>query len=89
MVSHRIWFRGRVQGVGFRYTCSQIAMDHLVSGWVQNLPDGRVELHVEGEAEIVARYLEAVRAAFREQIIDEQLRPGEPEGGPRGIRIRY
>jgi acylphosphatase len=37
-----------VQGVGFRYTAQNIALQYNVSGYVRNLPDGRVELVMEG-----------------------------------------
>lgn len=42
-------FDGRVQGVGFRYTTHNIAQQYAVNGYVRNLPDGRVELVVEGD----------------------------------------
>lgn len=41
-------FSGRVQGVGFRYTVQNIAQRYNVHGYVKNLPDGRVELVMEG-----------------------------------------
>jgi acylphosphatase len=41
-------FTGRVQGVGFRYTVRNIALQYNVAGYVRNLPDGRVELVMEG-----------------------------------------
>ncbi len=41
-------FSGRVQGVGFRYTTRAIAARLPVTGFVRNLPDGTVELVVEG-----------------------------------------
>jgi acylphosphatase len=44
----QIYYSGRVQGVGFRYTVRQLAEPRDVTGFVQNLPDGRVELVVEG-----------------------------------------
>src|SRR5215470_10194518 len=40
------FFSGRVQGVGFRYQTLQLAKGFEVSGWVMNLPDGRVQLEV-------------------------------------------
>jgi acylphosphatase len=43
------YYSGRVQGVGFRYTVQNIAQRYNVHGYVRNLPDGRVELVVEGD----------------------------------------
>ena len=43
-----VFYAGRVQGVGFRYTAREIACGYDVAGYVCNLPDGRVELVVEG-----------------------------------------
>ena len=46
----QVYYSGRVQGVGFRYTTQGIARRFPVTGFVQNLPDGRVRLVVEGES---------------------------------------
>ena len=54
-------FRGRVQGVGFRYTTKNIAMRHNVTGYVRNLPDGRVELVMEGPPQEMQDVLEGVK----------------------------
>jgi acylphosphatase len=43
--------RGRVQGVAFRHSTAQAALEHRVTGWVRNLPDGAVEAVFEGEQE--------------------------------------
>ncbi len=42
-----IYFSGRVQGIGFRYTAVQFARDLPLSGTVRNVRDGRVELILE------------------------------------------
>ena len=56
---------GRVQGVGFRWFTKDAAMRQGVAGWVQNLPDGRVEAWVEGEADAVTRVETALRLGPR------------------------
>jgi acylphosphatase len=53
-------FSGRVQGVGFRYTVQNLAMQYDVHGYVKNLPDGRVELVMEGPDEEIDRLLDDV-----------------------------
>jgi acylphosphatase len=55
-VARRYLISGRVQGVGFRVFAEAAAAPEGLHGWVQNLPDGRVEVAVEGEAESVERF---------------------------------
>jgi len=62
LVARRFVISGRVQGVGFRYFTQEWALREGVTGWVRNLPDGRVEAHVEGEAESVTRVERALRS---------------------------
>jgi acylphosphatase len=57
----RVLYEGYVQGVGFRWTARRLAQGYDVSGWVRNLPDGRVELQVSGEDDEVAAFLGAIR----------------------------
>ena len=54
-VRTRVLVTGRVQGVGFRWAVEDEARDAGVTGWVRNLPDGRVEAVFEGEEESVRR----------------------------------
>jgi acylphosphatase len=53
---------GRVQGVFFRsFVRSQANLKNL-TGWVRNLPDGRVEIVAEGDSDRIDDFLELVRA---------------------------
>lgn len=54
-------FSGRVQGVGFRYTTRNLALQYNVHGYVKNLPDGRVELVVEGDENEIDHFLNDLR----------------------------
>ena len=52
----RYLVEGEVQGVGFRYFAVRRAVRIGVSGWVRNLPDGRVEALAEGSAAALAEF---------------------------------
>jgi acylphosphatase len=58
----RIFFSGRVQGVGFRATTSWLARGFDVAGYVRNLPDGRVEVVAEGDPAELDRFVDAIRS---------------------------
>ena len=57
----QIFYSGRVQGVGFRYTVKSLVRGFEVTGAVRNLPDGRVELVAEGERDELAAFQAAIR----------------------------
>jgi acylphosphatase len=57
-------YRGRVQGVGFRWTTSQLASSLSVVGYVRNCADGTVELLAQGSPDQVNALLEKVAAAL-------------------------
>jgi len=61
-------FSGRVQGVGFRYTVQNLAMQYDVLGYVRNLPDGRVELVMEGSPEEMDGLLQDVSRKLSDYI---------------------
>ncbi len=60
MYSVEVLYEGRVQGVGFRWSIRNLAKGFDVRGWVQNLPDGRVQMQVSGEKDEVDAFLKAI-----------------------------
>jgi acylphosphatase len=80
-VARRLTISGRVQGVGFRYFARETAAREGVNGWVQNLPDGRVEVYLEGESEAVTRVERALRAGPRGARVDDVDVQLEPASG--------
>ena len=60
MIRKHIYVTGRVQGVGFRFFAQQNAAAFHLSGYVQNLDNGMVELEIQGEPEDVEKFLLAV-----------------------------
>lgn len=57
-------FRGNVQGVGFRFTACRIAESYDVTGYVRNLPDGGVEVLVEGDIAQIDSFLADLAQRF-------------------------
>ncbi len=74
----RVYFTGRVQGVGFRQSSVDLARGLPLSGQVRNLPDGRVELLVQGSAENCRRLLDLLKQRYAGYIVSvvEQPAPG-------------
>lgn len=60
MIRRTSHFSGHVQGVGFRYTVQELANNFDLRGYVRNLPDGRVELVVEGDESEIARLIQRI-----------------------------
>ena len=84
-----ITYEGRVQGVGFRYTVRSVAAGFDVTGFVRNLPDGRVHLVVEGAAGEVGVFLDEVNAEMSRYIRDvhQMVRPAS--GQYNSFEIRH
>jgi len=59
-VARRFLISGRVQGVGFRFFAEASASREGIEGWARNLPDGRVEVAAQGEAESIDRFERAL-----------------------------
>ena len=57
-IRRHIYFSGRVQEVGFRFTACLLARRLGLTGWVKNLWDGRVEMEVQGTEDEIRRLIQ-------------------------------
>ena len=88
MMAKVVYYRGDVQGVGFRATAAWIARRHpIVRGWVRNLADGRVELLADGPEVSVAAYLSEVRDRMAAHIEVEDITERHSDDALVGFRI--
>ncbi len=58
LICLRALITGHVQGVGYRYTTRQKALELGLVGWVLNLPNGQVEAMIEGDRTVVDEMVE-------------------------------
>ena len=66
-----IIFKGRVQGVGFRFTALNVANRSGITGYIKNLPNGTVEMVAQGNAEDIDYTIERLRDSFSQPIQTE------------------
>lgn len=64
----KIYYSGKVQGVGFRWQTNRIAKNFAVTGYVMNLPDGRVEVHVEGKSDEIEAFILEIQKQMQNNI---------------------
>ena len=84
-----VWYEGHVQGVGFRYTVTNLARQYDVSGFVRNLPDGRVHLVCEGEQAETERLLADVQRELGGHVRRTQQDRRPATGEFSGFETRY
>ncbi|MEZ5386740.1 MAG: acylphosphatase [Prosthecobacter sp.] len=89
MTARHVFYTGRVQGVGFRYSTKRIASGYDVTGSVKNLPDGRVELFAQAfEAEEVDAFLEDIQnSSLASHIREREVKTAPSQPGLRGFSI--
>ena len=58
-----LFITGRVQRVGYRNFSQHCAIKCSISGWTENLPDGRVHIIAKGQASDIDAFIELLWAA--------------------------
>ena len=68
-----VYYSGRVQGIGFRFSAERIAIELGICGWVKNLADGRVEIVAEAEQDKLQQFLERIADDFSRYIRNAEV----------------
>lgn len=84
-----VTFAGLVQGVGFRYTTHAVARRYAVTGFVENLPDGRVLLVAEGAPAAVRDFVAAVEHEMSTYIRQKQVETSAATGEFERFSVRH
>ena len=81
MIRRHMYISGEVQGVGFRYRANYAARRLGLTGYVRNLYDGRVEVEVQGDRELISMFLSEIDAGsfVRMENIESRDVPLVPE----------
>ncbi len=84
-----VHFSGSVQGVGFRYTARRLAQQFEVTGYVKNLPDGRVEIIAEGTPDQIDAFLQTIHEQMGNYIRSTDQQIIIPADQFTGFEIRF
>ena len=85
-----IFVSGKVQGVFFRENTKKKAEELLISGWVRNLPDERVEAVFEGERENIEKILKwAKKGPFFAKVDNLEILQEDYRGEFDNFEIKY
>lgn len=89
MIRRHMYISGEVQGVGFRYSAKYAARRLGLTGYVRNLYDGRVEVEVQGDRELISMFLSEIDAGsyVRIENIESRDIPLVPE--ERSFTVRH
>lgn len=88
IVRKHYFVSGSVQGVGFRYRAYHLANSLRITGYAKNLYDGRVELELQGEAELVNGFLDKIAQGSYIYIEDVEVSNMDIDEAERSFYVR-
>lgn len=87
-VRAHLFVTGYVQGVFYRHTAAKRARARGLTGWIRNLPDGRVEAVVEGEEQAVRDLVEWCRSGPPHASVEDiEVSWGPPQTDSSGFDV--
>lgn len=88
IIRKHFFFKGRVQGVGFRYRAQNAASMYGVTGWVKNLYDGSVEMEAQGLEEDIDKVILTLQSSRYIVIDDMYVADRQPDPHETSFRIK-
>jgi len=82
-------YSGSVQGVGFRFTADRLAPVFKLTGYVKNMPDGRVKIVAEGEEDKIKSFLTAVENEMGHHLSDKEIDWPPPTNEFKDFGVRF
>ncbi len=79
MIAKNIIFTGRVQGVGFRFTARRAANRRQLTGFVRNVPNGTVEMLIQGHPDDVDDCIQDIEEYFAGYIRETKIEEIPPD----------
>ena len=88
-IGYHVIFKGRVQGVGFRFTVRQVAQKHSINGWVTNTQDGNVEAYIQGDRQVLGKVIGDIKEVFRHNINEVEVEESPVKEIDLGFHVRF
>lgn len=83
-------FKGRVQGVGFRYFAMNAARKCALTGWVRNLSNGDVDMEIQGDVAKLDQCIAMITAGSRWIRVDDYAQKTIPlDDSEKDFRVRF
>ena len=89
MKTYKIIFKGRVQGVGFRYTARNIAKRLDLDGTVKNLENGDVEVYINADGDSLDKFVLELKNQGFIRIDSADIKELDDDINQKGFEILY
>lgn len=87
IIRKHYYVSGCVQGVGFRYRAYHLANSLRITGYAKNLYDGRVEMELQGEGELVNGFLDKMAQGSYIYIEDVEISNMDVDEGESSFHV--
>ena len=84
-----ILYKGSVQGVGFRFTASRMAVSLGLTGFVRNISGGDVEVALEGEKPVIQECIKGINDYMKGYVSDSEITWGDFNGRFNQFQVRF